>query len=689
MSEKKLMESLNYIDEDMVEAADSWISRKGGRVMLRNIAAAAATLIVGGGIFWISVSRENAPQTVPEPETVTASAAQTSPAAEKETRDDVSEEETLPEAGTEDGSAIAEKQPDLTDEFTVTKEQPDPADEDLLAFCAKRKIDDPGTVTQLIPSTFPEDCEIRLYEVEGEIWGFYNGKVTSTPLNRKEQTANANPVALGSEPAEERRLTSAALADYDENGVNEVYYTTGLGENASSLMVYYPDRPAILQNEYYVFSDVYNLLHLTNWVRQADDQCFRMLAENEGRMVAAGEDGELRVYTAFAQDRDGELIVRRGDLIIDSFGESLVRESMLWKSFSRVTDGIGTDPDYDALNTINMPKNVVFGMTPEEVLSATVQIPEEVSFEEAGGVQIIYRYSFSIMDQNGTESDGILTTTLSFNTENLLTSVISETDSPVLWDIVQDLMSGRYPLVEKKELSGTAPALGSTGSAQGYVWDLPNAAEIILVMQDSGEVSLASMMMAQGYEGMKEVIARQKKKLSEKDDLLADMLADPGADGNMGDQFFTTCYPDTDSEDRLKDGCLVQGGLEDELLDRISAAAESAVPFYFNHVQPRYTLGAALLTEVSSGTAMIQVIGDDCRMFLQATQEGYGSISCERHNENKDRTFCQYVITDRNAVRAIREVLDEIQAAQEPDRRGAILYTTDQDMIYIYDYKKQ
>ena len=86
---------------------------------------------------------------------------------------------------------------------------------------------------------------------------------------------------------------------------------------------------------------------------------------------------------------------------------------------------------------------------------------------------------------------------------------------------------------------------------------------------------------------------------------------------------------------------------------------------------------------------MIQLVGDGCRMVVQATPEGYGCIYSERHDEKKDRTFFRYVITDRNAVWAIREVLEEIRAEKEPDRLGAILYTTDQDMIYIYDYKNQ
>ena len=678
MSEKKLLESLNRLDEDMIEAADSFFVRKGGKSMLKNITVAAAGILLIGGVFFtVLINRSGQTGNENVPETIVPPAVQTSEAVEEGSTD-----EALSAGMAESAPGTSSSAEQLAEDvvFFVTKEPADPEDKDLIAFCEKKKIQDPSAVSQLHPNTFPEDCGIKLFEYEGDIWGVFNGKVTPTALNRQEMSVNAIPGAAG-DPQDKTDLTSAALADYDESGVPEVYYTTGVGTEASSLIVYYPDRPAVLQNEYYVYSDMYNLLHLTHYVRSADDQCFRMLNEKEGRMVSEGDDGELRVYTGYVEEQDGRRITRRQELIIDSFGESLVRESMLWNSSAGKTDSISAEADYSALHSPDMPQDVVFGMSPEEVQERTVMIPDEILYDEANGITgLTYSSQYSFADQDGQQVNGTLTRTLFFDGDSGLTLTDSKTDWAGWYEQVQSAMENIYHL-QPSELSGTPSLSEKAGAAEGLEWSLPNGTEVVLTREASGKVSLSCFMKPEGYESMRAALARQAEALPQAD---SDPAILPDA---VEGKLFITCYPDIQTEERLKDGYLLQGEPEQELLQGLAEAEKSAVLLVPLTGFSNRCLGPVLAAAYD--TAMVQVVGENSRIVLAVTPEGYGKIWHEWHNEKKERTFRQYVITDRNAVWSIGETIKKVKEEQESDRLGALAYVTNQEMIYIYDYQRE
>ena len=191
LDRKKLMESLNFIDADMIEAADSFAVREGGRTMLRNIAAAAAlVMLIGGSVIGIMISRNNGPGSGQEPETVTVntSAERTyvseeagrtiseaefgeEPAEGSEEREALEASTEGPEErealeasaegpeergtleafaeGTEEretGEAFSGDTADSETCFSVGRETPDPEDEAFIAFCEKKKIKDPAMV---------------------------------------------------------------------------------------------------------------------------------------------------------------------------------------------------------------------------------------------------------------------------------------------------------------------------------------------------------------------------------------------------------------------------------------------------------------------------------------------------------------------------------------------------------------
>ena len=678
-SEKKLMESLNFLDTDMIEAAESFAVRKGGRTMLKNIAAAAAgVIIIGGGFLGIMVSRNNEPGT--EAETVSRTTLEEVSTQAEEADETSAAEESADTSENMTDPGTPEKIEEQQEEFFVIRETPDLSDEDLLTLCEKKKIKDPSTVTELHPSSFPEDCGIRLFEAEGQIWGVYDGKVTPTALNSTEQTVSSLPGVIQTGSEGEKELVSAALADYDESGVPEVYYTVGLGQGASSLMVYYPDRPAILQNIYYAYNDMYSMLPLTHYVRYADDKCFRPLGDNESRMVVEDADGELRVYAAVVEEEEGVKVTKKGELTIDAFGESLVRESMLWSSYDRVTNEITVSEEYADLHTIDMPQDVVFGMSWEEAMERTVMVADEVSLEEDdGSSELVYRNEYTAVDEDGQEVRGILTRTMRFDGDNGLVQIQSETDWPGWYEEVQQHITARLN-VQPEMLSGTGTMAGSTGAAEGLEWKCANGITMHLTREDTGKVTLISTMMPEGYEGMKEAIEKQKEAAAEPGRDLAEFI-DSGTE-----ELFTTCYPDISNEERLKTGYLPENELEEELLQGIRDAVKSAVPLIPVSGGSARDAGQALTTVYEQG--LIQVIGEDSRIVLEVSPEGYGKIFQEWHDENKERSFRQYVITERNAVWSLRETLLRIRAERESDRQGALVYTTNREMIYILDYKR-
>ena len=348
MNEKKLMESLNFIDQDMVWDAEFFQSKKRRRFKMTMIASAAAIIMISGSLILANGISGN-PEPGPGKQPVVASVQATDPESELSTEEYIENSTDLPLLAANDTFSVS-----------VSYEQ----DEALLSFCAEKKISDPETVCRLYPDCFGDYADIALYVADSGIWGSWNGKVST--------------ISLGSD-----RLASAALADLDENGVYEMYYTIGSGRNTSDIMVYYPDRQTVVNGPYYSYLEPALRLSGVKGLgiaRTAKDGMMIQLEPGWTIMAADNGEGELCAYSAEIQETEnGGYKTTRRELLIDEHNETLIREGMGWTRYERISKSVldedsWTQPEW--ISPFGAFSNIQYGMTKEQFTARLFYAPD-------------------------------------------------------------------------------------------------------------------------------------------------------------------------------------------------------------------------------------------------------------------------------------------------------------------------
>ncbi len=713
MDGKQLMESLNEIDPDMVQDAETaFVKTERGRDMriITSAVSAAAVILIAASLIVSNFMGKGGGQpgrTIAVSETVTAEVSQGDTAGE-ETAETAEEEmtengmsdldpnesaaSTEPAVSTRgsDVSLQEEHLPILAAKERFTMRVSYEQDETLLAFCKEKGISDPDTVCRLVPECFGEADAPDLFVTDDGIWGMYGGRVSGTPLGTD-------------------TLSSAALADFDGNGIYEMYYVIGAGANTSGIMVYYPERPTVLQGPVYYESNALaaSVESMKNGcVIRAEDRIRMMLEPWETVMLSTDAGGELCAYRGeISEGEAGGYNVVKKELLADRFGETLIREGMRWCKYDRQTtllqELFAADAD---LSVTGLFENMQMGMSPDEVQARMNYEPASVimddedtvfnfgpfdnSVGENGEVRdFTWEKSFRFSPDGGLYEVRILSDNLFINTDRITVPVRSMTGSSRLYQNTvpmarEDaiLTGGEFAEGVCADWTGTADESGmlsvsrcqeDSSAEQGGESgdDRFLRMELVLDAEEAQGKDILTFRVLPGKESL------CRRALEKKEEIIGEEMSAMWESLSSGELPFMVCYPEIarkqEDAGAVRRGFVIRPEDGPVLMEKLTAAMNSlqADPVCDSKNTLTGINDLVLAWDVfdSAGLLQLETRGKG-RAYLMFFPNGSIDVYLETCDENRNVLQAKGCIMDREAALELEKLLEEIGTRTPFDR---------------------